>query len=408
MNPQDPLATRFSDVRSRTITLAEAFSDEDLGVQAMPDASPGKWHLGHTTWFFEAVVLAPHAPRFTPFDARFSRLFNSYYESLGPRHPRPRRGLLTRPALAEVLRWRRETDDALLSFLATADGATAARAAPLVELGLHHEQQHQELLITDLLHAFAQNPIEPVMFGAGSALARVFSPAPAPAPGAAWVGVEGGVVAIGHGGGAFAFDNEAPRHRVHLEPFELASRLVTNGQYAAFVEDGGYREPRWWHSDGWAQVQAGGWAAPPMWREDAEFGPAGLAVRDARAPVRHLSFYEAAAFAAWAGARLPTEFEWEAAVAARPEAFADAFGHVWQWTASAYGAYPGFRTFEGAAAEYNDKFMVGQQVLRGSSLATSPGHARTSYRNFFPPAARWQFTGLRLARDLHPTPERQR
>ena len=397
------LASRFDEVRARTVALAAPLSAEDQCVQSMPDASPVKWHLAHTSWFFEAVVLVPHMAGYRPFNERFFYLFNSYYEALGPRHARPQRGLLTRPSLDEVHAYRAHVDAAMRRFIESAQGAAWAAAAPLVELGLNHEQQHQELILTDMLHALWCNPLLPA-----------YDPALAPAlrlaqalPARHWVAVPGGTVAVGHGGDGFAFDNETPRHAVLLQPFEIADRLVTCGDYLQFIADGGYERAALWLSDGWAAVQAQGWQAPAY----------GLAPGDARAPAAHwqvfglngvrplmdsepvsqLSFYEAAAYAEWAGARLPTEFEWEAA-AALP-AMTQMTGYVWQWTRSSYDPYPGFRPMTGAVAEYNGKFMVSQVVLRGGSCATPAGHTRPTYRNFFPPGARWQFSGLRLARD---------
>ncbi len=390
------LSLALLDGRARTQALCKDLSAEDLCVQSMPDASPAKWHLAHTTWFFETVVLQPHAAHYRVFDPAYAYLFNSYYEALGPRHPRPQRGLLTRPTLAEVLAYRAHVDEALQGFAATADEGRWRAAAPLLQLGLHHEQQHQELLLTDLLHLFSLNPLEP-------AVRPAMATAPAPARPLQWVDGPSGIVAIGPAGEGFAFDNETPRHEVLLHPFQLADRPVSNGEMLAFVRDGGYRNPRWWLSDGWALVQAGGWEAPLYWRDAHSDHPtvftlAGRQALDPNAPACHLSFYEAAAFASWAGARLPTEFEWEAAAARHP-GLAGLFGQVWQWTRSSYDPYPGFKPLSGAVGEYNGKFMVGQMVLRGSSLATPPAHARLSYRNFFPPAARWQFSGLRLARD---------
>lgn len=371
--------------RAHSLALAAPLSDEDAQLQSMPDASPAKWHLAHTTWFFETLVLAPHLPGYRVFDDRWPRLFNSYYESLGPRHARPQRGLLSRPSLAEVKAYRAHVDAALADLLPTAPPA----ALGLIELGCHHEQQHQELLLTDILHAFSCNPLLPAYDRS--------PPAPAAAPEAAWLGHAGGIVDIGHDGSGFAFDNEGPRHQALLAPFEICNRLVTCGEYADFIASGGYREPLLWLSDGWATVQAQGWQRPAYWQEDGNvFGLHGVQPLDPNAPVQQLSFYEACAFAEWAGARLPTEFEWEAASGL--QGFEQAADQAWQWTRSSYAPYPGFRPAGGAVGEYNGKFMVGQQVLRGGSLATPAGHARPSYRNFFPPAARWQFSGLRLAR----------
>jgi ergothioneine biosynthesis protein EgtB len=375
----------FEEIRSASLALAAPLSAEDCIVQSMPDASPVKWHLAHTSWFFETVLLAKR-PGYKPFDPAFAYLFNSYYESAGPRHPRPRRGLLTRPSLDRVLAYRDHVDAAMAKFLTDASDEELAAVA----LGLHHEQQHQELILTDLKHAFFCNPLLPAY--------QDTVPAPHADTALEWRGHPGGIVSVGHQGEAFAFDNESPRHQVLLRPYRIASRPVTNGEYAAFIADGGYRRPEFWLSDGWALVQAEGWDAPLYWLSDDDgqrrvFTLNGLRTADANAPVQHVSFFEAAAYAAWAGRRLPTEFEWEAA--------ADQFAHgeVWEWTRSAYDPYPGFKPFHGMAAEYNGKFMVGQIVLRGGSVATPPGHARASYRNFFPPAARWQFSGIRLAED---------
>ncbi|HYP71251.1 MAG TPA: ergothioneine biosynthesis protein EgtB [Variovorax sp.] len=409
------LYRRYRDVRAHSQALAAPLSPEDQCIQSMPDASPTKWHLAHTTWFFETVLLMPHAPGYEPFDRRFQYLFNSYYEALGPRHPRPQRGLLTRPALPEVHAYREHVDAAvhkLLTQQSNANDEPRWRAIEsIVTLGIHHEQQHQELLLTDILHAFSCNPLLPA-----------YDPSPTPALRLAaqpstlrWVEMHGGAVQIGHeASNGFSFDNETPRHAALLSPYRIADRLVNCGEYLQFIEDGGYRNPQLWLSDGWATVQAQGWHAPAYWvapddprlaHQDAGgakgwhvFGLQGLRPLDAQAPVSQLSFYEAAAFAEWAGARLPTEFEWEAASAV--PGMRQLTGHVWQWTRSSYDPYPGFKPLPGVAAEYNGKFMVGQLVLRGGSLATPAGHTRPTYRNFFPPAARWQFSGLRLAKEL--------
>ncbi len=398
------IAQQFAAVRAHSLRRAASLSAEDQCVQSMPDASPTKWHLAHTSWFFEAVVLQGLQRGYRPFSAQFLVLFNSYYESLGPRHPRPQRGLLTRPSLEEVHDYRIHVDEAMQAFISGCDEATWQAALPLITLGLHHEQQHQELIWTDILHAFWSNPLLPAC-AAASAL-----PASPPAQGAArWLAHEGGIVHIGgapfEGHNSFTFDNETPRHPQLLQPFSIADRLVTCGDYAAFIADGGYRTASLWLSDGWAAVQAQGWQAPAYWlapgdaRAPSEhwqvFGLSGVQPHDAQQPVSQLSFYEAAAYAEWAGARLPTEFEWEAA----QDGLQQVTGSVWQWTRSSYDPYPGFRPMQGAVAEYNGKFMVGQVVLRGGSVATPAGHARPSYRNFFPPAARWQFSGLRLAKN---------
>ncbi len=406
----EELRERFQAVRALSLELAAPLSAEDQAIQSMPDASPTKWHLAHTTWFFEAVLLARHAAGYLPFDARFHYLFNSYYEALGPRHPRPQRGLLTRPSHDEVLAYRRHVDDAVLALLADAGGGAEWPAVEsIVTLGLHHEQQHQELILTDILHAFSCNPLLPALRPAAGPALRLASVAPP----MRWIERPGGVVQIGHEGAGFAFDNETPRHAALLRPYAIADRLVNCGDYAQFIADGGYQRPELWLSEGWAAVQAQGWRCPAYWLapDDARlahqgggaagwqvFGLHGVRPLEPEAPVAQLSFYEAAAYAEWAGARLPTEFEWEAAHDA--PGLSQMHGQVWQWTRSSYDPYPGFRPLAGVAAEYNGKFMVGQLVLRGSSIATPAGHARATYRNFFPPAARWQFSGLRLAKDL--------
>jgi ergothioneine biosynthesis protein EgtB len=405
------LQDRFDAVRAHSLRLAAPLSPEDQCVQSMPDASPTKWHLAHTSWFFEAVILMPHARGYEPFDARFFHLFNSYYESLGPRHPRPQRGLLTRPSLQQVHAFREHVNAAMRRFIAQADEDTWTAARPLVELGLHHEQQHQELILTDILHALSCNPLLPAYEAGGAA--PWLRLAQQGASDAKWLEMPGGAVEVGHpgtdAGEGFAFDNETPRHRVWLQPHRISDRLVTCGEYLRFIQDGGYETPSLWLSDGWAAVQAGGWRAPVYWLAPDDpraphpaaqwqtFGLHGVQLLDAAAPVSQLSFYEAAAYAEWAGARLPTEFEWEAAYGAA--GITQMTGHVWQWTRSSYDPYPGFRPLAGAVGEYNGKFMVSQVVLRGSSAATPEGHARPTYRNFFPPGARWQFSGLRLARD---------
>ena len=409
-------------MRQHSKQLTQGLSAEDQSLQSMPEASPSKWHLAHTTWFFETLVLQAHAPGYRPVDARWARLFNSYYESLGPRHPRPQRGLLSRPSLAEIWQYRQQVDDAMQRFITSAGTAAWAAAADTLRLGLNHEQQHQELLLTDILHAFSLNPLRPAYAPAPEAVADT-THAPL-----RWLSAPGGPVQIGHEGAGFGFDNEGPRHTCWLAPYALASRLVSCAEYTDFIADGGYRRASLWLSEGWAEVQARGWQAPAYWLAKAADGSAregheqftlhGVLPLNPAAPVCHLSGYEAAAYAAWADARLPTEFEWDHAAAQQAATAAslgqpglvtapcaDAAplqqlqGQVWQWTASAYAPYPGFRPLAGPAAEYNGKFMVNQLVLRGSSLATPPGHARLSYRNFFPPAARWQFSGLRLARD---------
>ncbi len=382
--PSPALAQTYASVRAHSEALAAPLSAEDCTIQSMPDASPVKWHLAHTTWFFETVILSQR-PGYKPFDPRFAYLFNSYYEALGPRHPRPRRGLLTRPTLDEVFAWRAHVDAAIVE----ACGDDTLRDA--ITLGLHHEQQHQELILTDIKHAFFCNPLLPA-YRSDRPTARAAQPLDG-------ISIPGGATWIGHDGSGFCFDNELPRHQVLLRPFRIAARPVSNGEYQAFIADGGYRRPEFWLSDGWARIQEEHWEAPLYWLKDDDgsesvFTLSGAQPLDPGAPVEHVSFYEAAAYAAWAGARLPTEFEWEAA--------APLFQHgdVWEWTRSSYDPYPGFKALEGIAAEYNGKFMVGQMVLRGGSVGTPPGHVRDSYRNFFPPHTRWQFSGIRLAEDV--------
>jgi len=386
------LAARYAQVRAATLALAAPLSAEDQCVQSMPDASPVKWHLAHTSWFFETVVLRPHLPGYEVFDPAFAQLFNSYYVSLGPRHPRPQRGLLTRPSRQQVLDYRAHVDAAIAQLMHRAGGD----ATSLLELGLHHEQQHQELLLADVKHLFSLNPLLPAWGDTAP------HPAAATSATGGWSEFPSQEALIGHADSGFAFDNEATRHPVRLQPYALANELVTCGEYLAFINDGGYRRPELWLSDGWATVMAQDWRAPLYWNPDGAqrlFTLAGERAIDWAEPVCHLSFYEASAYAEWAGYRLPTEFEWEAAVA-QSAALRQCFGAVWQWTRSSYDPYPGFRPWTGAISEYNGKFMVGQLVLRGGSCATPEGHSRASYRNFFPPAARWQFTGIRLARDL--------
>ncbi len=425
---QQSLRQQLFDCRACTLALIEGLSDADVTVQSMDDASPSKWHLAHTTWFFEEFVLGRYAAGYRVMNPRYRFLFNSYYEAVGPRQPRPRRGMLTRPAIREIVDYRRYVDEALSALLA--DPAPLA-ALGLVELGIQHEQQHQELLLTDLLHLFAQNPLRPAWRTAPETDAATrprasagTSRSPVVAAVANWVDFEGGLFEAGHEGAGFAFDCERPRHRVALAPYSLADRLVTNGEWCEFIADGGYREPRWWLADGWARVQAEGWQAPLYWeRRDGAWTQmtlCGELALDPTEPVSHISYFEADAFARWRGARLPTEHEWEIAARTQPidgnlassgrfrprPAALDAqaplrqlYGDVWEWTASAFSAYPGFRIAEGAVGEYNGKFMCGQYVLRGGSCATPRGHLRPTYRNFFYPHQRWQFTGLRLARD---------
>ena len=382
----------FRRVRAETEKRAAPLSAEDQIVQSMADASPAKWHRAHVTWFFEQFLLVPNDPVYKIFDERFPFLFNSYYVAAGPRHARPQRGLITRPNGEDVAGYRAHVDAAVERLIEQVPAADAARVFAILEIGLHHEQQHQELLLTDILHAFAQNPTDPVYdtdwqlprAGLGP---RGFADVPA------------GIHSIGHEGKNFCFDNETPRHEELIPKVRIARHLVSNAEWLAFIAAGGYSTPSLWLSDGWAVVQAEDWEAPGYWRrKDSAWHSmtlAGLQSVDPGAPVTHISYYEADAFARFAGKHLPSEVEWE--VAARAGVIADAFGIAWQWTRSAYLPYPGYRAAEGALGEYNGKFMVSQMVLRGSSLATPEGHARVSYRNFFYPGARWQFSGLRLA-----------
>jgi ergothioneine biosynthesis protein EgtB len=392
MNDLTPelLAARYREVRAHTDALASPLSAEDAAAQSMPDASPAKWHLAHTTWFFETFVLEPHEPGFTPHAPAFRVLFNSYYNAVGDKHPRPERGLLTRPALDDVRAYRAAVDRRLLKLLP----ALPPDALQLVELGLHHEQQHQELLLTDVLHLFSRNPLAPAYREAAPVSSAPVAPL-------RWHAFDDELVAIGHDGSGFAFDNEGPRHRVFVPAFEIASRLVTNAEFAGFIEAGGYGDPALWLSEGWDWSRVQQRERPLYWRRGAggwqSFGLSGLQDVQPHEPVMHVSYYEADAYARWAGARLPTEAEWERAATSCPDLL-QLDSHAWQWTASAYLPYPGFRIREGAVGEYNGKFMVNQMVLRGGSLATPPSHLRRSYRNFFPAGACWQFSGVRLAR----------
>jgi len=390
--------------RKLTLDLAAPLSDADATIQPFPDASPAKWHLAHTTWFFETFVLRDHAFGYAPFDERYAFLFNSYYEAEGPRHARPRRGMLSRPSLDDVRAYRAHVDEALERALPSLSPA----ALDLIVLGINHEQQHQELFLTDILGTFAENPIEP-------AYGVLPPPACFAVEALSWYRGREGVVEIGAAEIGFAFDSERPRHKIFLAPHRLANRRVTNKEWREFIEDDGYRTPSLWLSDGWTWVQQEGIVAPLYWRDDgSEFTLAGRREIDWAAPVAHVGHYEADAFARWTGSRLPTEAEWEDFAASAdpdignqldqagpvvPLAGGGVFGDVWEWTQSAFASYPGFTPAEGAVGEYNGKFMSGQLVLKGASCATPRGHSRASYRNFFPPAARWQFTGVRLAKD---------
>lgn len=418
-NPRDrdQIREHFNWVRSETERLAAPLSPEDQVVQSMPDASPTKWHRAHVTWFFETMILTPFLPGYEPIDPHYTFLFNSYYDSVGARHPRPDRGLLTRPSAEEVTAYRAHVDAGMRSLIANADPEVWGEAAPLIVLGLHHEQQHQELILMDILHAFSKNSVAPAY--------QTYRAAPAhKAPELRWHAHGGGMTETGHSGTSFAFDNEGPRHKVYLAPFALASRLVTNGEWKAFMDDDAYERPELWLSDGWAAVGAHGWNAPLYWQQvDGEWmhmSLSGLQHINDQAPVCHVSLYEADAYARWAGKRLPREAEWEAfgsqqEVAGNflgsgflrttpttdqssdgPEQM---FGDVWEWTQSPYLPYPGFKPVTGAVGEYNGKFMANQFVLRGGACVTPEAHMRATYRNFFYPAMRWMFAGVRLADD---------
>lgn len=407
----EELANAYTRVRARSIALAAPLSAEDAGLQSMPDTSPTKWHLAHTTWFFETFILKEFKEKHEQYQESFGFLFNSYYNAIGAMHARPERGMISRPSLAEVLDYRLAIDEAMLGLLEQ----PGAVPSELVTLGLHHEQQHQELLLTDIKHALSRNPLLPSYRQDLDGAPDSRGPQPR-----TWLQVEEGLASIGHEGPGFSFDNEHPRHRVFLEAAEIASTPVTNAEYAAFLEDGGYADPLLWLSDGWAWLNEHGSKAPLYWHEDSpgawqEFTLAGLKPLNPHAPVAHVSHFEADAFATWAGARLPTEAEWEIAARGKSQSGnfvendilhplpVDAeggwFGDTWEWTASPYVAYPGFKPAPGAIGEYNGKFMANQMVLRGGSCASASDHLRSSYRNFFPSHAQWQFSGIRLARD---------
>jgi ergothioneine biosynthesis protein EgtB len=388
----EDLAEAFLAVRNETERRAAPLTPEDQLIQSMPDASPAKWHRAHTTWFFEQFLLGGHCPGYKPFHPDYAFLFNSYYVSAGPRHARHQRGHLTRPGAEEITAYRRHVDAATVKFFRQASEEKLSAIASLVEVGLNHEQQHQELMLTDILHAFAQNPISPAYNPSWRFPASTRT-------GDEWVEIKEGIHSIGHATETFHFDNEKPAHRALVGPVRLARNLVTNADWLRFMADGGYSTPTLWLMDGFATASSEQWQAPGYWRQiDGEWQVmtlAGLKPVDPSRAVCHVSYYEADAFARWSGRHLPTEMEWE--VVARAGHLNDAFGIVWQWTRSSYSPYPGYRAVEGALGEYNGKFMVNQLVLRGSSLATPDGHSRVTYRNFFYPHHRWQFTGLRLS-----------
>jgi ergothioneine biosynthesis protein EgtB len=409
-------AAQYARIRAQTERLAQPLSAEDCALQSMPDASPVKWHLAHTSWFFETFVLERALPTYRSFAPQFRVLFNSYYVAVGPRHPRPERGLLSRPSLDDVRAYRRHIDAHMAQLLAGAE--LARELLDLIELGIHHEQQHQELIVTDLKHLLSRNPLQPAYIAPSAA-------ATTGAATSAWISLPDGIRQIGHDGDGFRFDNEEPRHRVFIDAYEIAARPVTVGEYADFIADGGYRRAELWLSEGWDTRNAQGWTAPLYWQTDGAAGRAftlhGVRPLDPDEPVCHVSFFEADAYARWAGARLPTEAEWETFAAAQavtgnflddgcfhpmPACARDqdgpvqVYGDVWEWTRSAYEPYPGYRAAPGAVGEYNGKFMSNQYVLRGGSCATPASHIRATYRNFFPAAARWQFSGVRLARDI--------
>ena len=408
---------RYLSIRHSTRALAASLSAEDCAIQSMPDASPIKWHLAHTTWFFETFVLVPYRPAYQPFDPAYRVLFNSYYNIVGAKHPRPERGMLSRPGLEEIVAYRNHVDAVMLALFA--DARCRAEVSALIELGLNHEQQHQELILTDVKHLLSRNPLKP-------AYQKQWPLTPIHAREPQWIGFDEGLYEIGHSGPGFCFDNETPKHRVWLNGFQIASHPVTHGDFIDFIDDDGYRRPELWLAAGWDTVTSRGWHAPEYWEQRNggwyTFTLHGEAPVDPNTPVCHVSFFEAEAFARWANARLATKAEWEIAArsaprvgnfvesgalhplalrdAPAPGVLAQAFGDVWEWTRSDYGPYPGFRSAAGAVGEYNGKFMCGQHVLRGGSCATPGTHVRATYRNFFPPEARWQFSGLRLARGL--------
>jgi len=417
---RDELRELYQRVRHQTEELCETLVAEDCVIQTVPEVSPTKWHLAHTTWFFENFLLQAHVPDYRSMHPQYGFLFNSYYNAAGKMHARPQRGLISRPTLKETFDFRKHVDSRVQDCLENCNEEELRRLAPLIVLGVNHEQQHQELILTDIKHVFSMNPLRPAFRGQKRT-------GPAGSDGVRWQDYSEGIYSIGHEGSGFHFDNEGPRHRVFLAPFSLASRLVTNQEYLAFINEGGYRRPEFWLSLGWIAINEKGWTAPLYWENrDGHWWQmtlAGLREVDSNEPVCHISYFEADAYARWAGARLPSEDEWEVASEGAPlqgnflesgyfhpaplashdahGALCQMFGDVWQWTRSAYSPYPGYEPVSGALGEYNGKFMCNQYVLRGASCATPRSHARRTYRNFFPPEARWQFTGIRLARDAH-------
>jgi ergothioneine biosynthesis protein EgtB len=417
---REALLTRYRIVRARTEALAAPLSAEDQTVQSMADVSPTKWHRAHPSWFFENFLLVPFAPDYREFHPTYGFLFNSYYEGAGARHPRPARGLLSRPGIDDIARYRAWIDDGIETLARSASGQAWLDVAPLLELGLNHEEQHQELILMDIKHVLSLNPLDPAYTPARPVIRRDVAPM-------SFLALAGGLHEIGHGGNDFAFDNEGPRHKTWLEPYRLGNRLVTCGEYRDFIAAGGYRKAEFWLSEGWTTVQRETWDAPLYWRAEGDgdwsiFTLSGRRALDPAEPVCHVSFYEADAFARWAGKRLPTEAEWEVATVkaqvpmagnlmdheifhpapldgTQHNSLQQMVGDVWEWTSSAYGPYPGFKPLAGVIGEYNGKFMSNQMVLRGGAAVTPPGHVRFSYRNFFPPASRWAFGGIRLAED---------
>ena len=419
------LIESYKKVRGFSHTLAEPLETEDYVIQSMPDVSPTKWHLAHTSWFFETFILAKSIRNYKSPNPQYAYLFNSYYVQAGERHYRPKRGLISRPTVEDTYNYRNHVDENMIELMENANGKLWEDLAPVIEIGIHHEQQHQELILTDIKHVFSENPLRPAYAGNKTENGDKASKPRKNKPKSTWVEFDGGVHLIGHGEEGFGYDNEYPMHKVYLEPFSLKTSLVTNGEYMEFMEASGYKTPELWLSEGWATVEKNGWEAPYYWEKRGgnwqEFSLNGMKEIDPFEPISHLSYFEADAYARWAGYRLPTEAEWEVAASGlpvegnfvddmkfHPEALSGGpkdnglkqmYGDVWEWTSSPYVSYPGFKTLPGALGEYNGKFMCNQMVLRGGSCATSKSHIRKTYRNFFPPEARWQFMGFRLAKD---------